>query len=157
MREKEYLRQRYAAILSSTGIILFLCGIVMLAPLTAILAYPDEIALASSFVIPAGALALIGLALWKGFRSARKVTLSIQEGGVIVLLSWVAVILFSAWPFMWTLKLDFSRAVFESVSGWTTTGLSVVDATRASRIILLWRSVMQLAGGELIAGFFRWA
>ncbi len=47
--------------------------------------------------------------------------------------------------------LPFSRAVFESVSGWTTTGLSVVDVTKAGPMILLWRSVTQLAGGAGLA------
>jgi trk system potassium uptake protein TrkH len=151
LREKEYHRQRYAAILSSTGIILVLSGVVMLSPLLLLLAYPRETVLAPAFVIPAGCLGLIGFVLWRRFRSSPSVTLSIQEGGVIVLISWVVVILFSAWPFVWLLKLDFSRAVFESVSGWTTTGLSVVDVTSASQIILFWRSVMQLAGGAGLA------
>ena len=85
------------------------------------------------------------------FRSASSITLSMQEGGVIVLASWIVVILFSAWPFVPVAGLSFSRAVFESVSGWTTTGLSVVDVTRAGPMILLWRSVIQLAGGAGLA------
>lgn len=48
-------------------------------------------------------------------------------------------------------KLNFTQALFESVSGWTTTGLSVVDVTQCSRLILLWRSIMQLAGGAGLA------
>lgn len=52
---------------------------------------------------------------------------------------------------MSALELSFSRALFESVSGWTTTGLSVVDVTRAGPMILLWRSVIQLAGGAGLA------
>ena len=133
MREKEFLRQSYAAILSSTGIILILSGLVMLSPLLVLLAYPRETLFAAAFVIPGGCLGLIGFFLWRSFRSSPSVTLSIQEGGVIVLISWVVVILFSAWPFVWVSKLDFSRAVFESVSGWTTTGLSVVDVKSASK------------------------
>jgi trk system potassium uptake protein TrkH len=151
LREKQYLKQRYAAMLSSTGIILLLSGAVMLSPLAVLLAYPQETVLAPAFVIPSGSFGLMGFVLWRGFRSAPNVTLSIQEGGVIVLISWVVVILFSAWPFVWVLKLDFSRAIFESVSGWTTTGLSVVDVTGAGHIILFWRSVMQLAGGAGLA------
>ena len=47
--------------------------------------------------------------------------------------------------------LTFTQAVFEAVSGWTTTGLSVVDVTTtAKHVTLLWRSTMQLIGG---AGF----
>ena len=78
-------------------------------------------------------------------------SLSIQEGGVVVLLSWTAVILFSAWPFISVLGMNLSQAVFESVSGWTTTGLSVVDVTQCGQMILLWRSTIQLAGGAGLA------
>ena len=151
MREKGYLRQVYAAILSSTGIILVLSSVVMLLPLVVLLAYPQEAPDTWAFLIPAICLGLLGLALLRIFRPSTAVTLSIQEGGVIVLLSWVVVILFSAWPLAWAANLDFSRAVFESVSGWTTTGLSVVDVTRVSHMTLLWRSIMQFAGGAGLA------
>jgi trk system potassium uptake protein TrkH len=151
VREKEYLRQRYAAILSSVGMILLLSTGVMLTPLLILLAYPEEAAHASAFGVPAGCLALLGIGLRRLFRPASKITLSIQEGGIIVLISWIAVSLFSAWPFISVLGLSFSRAIFESVSGWTTTGLSVVDVKSAGPLILFWRSVMQLAGGAGLA------
>jgi len=151
LREKEYLKQRYAAILSSVGMILILTGVVMLTPLLVLLAHPEEAGSTSAFGLPAGCLGLLGYVLWRLFRSASNLTLSIQEGGVIVLLSWIIVILFSSWPFIQVSGLSFSGAVFESMSGWTTTGLSVVDVTSASLIILLWRSVIQLAGGAGLA------
>jgi len=151
LREREFLRQRYAAILSSVGTILALSGVVMLLPLLALPAYPQEVDKVWAFIAPAGCLVLIGCVMWRGVRPSLPVTLSIQEGGVIVLISWVAVILSSAWPFVSILGIDFSRAVFESVSGWTTTGLSVVDVMKAGPMIQLWRSVMQLAGGAGLA------
>ena len=151
MRENEYLKQRYAAILSSVGRILVLAGGVMLTPLLFLALYPEEADHAFAFVLPAGILSLLGIALWRLFRCAPNLTLSVQEGGIIVLLSWIAVILLSAWPFISVLGLSFSRAVFESVSGWTTTGLSVVDVKSAGPLILFWRSVMQLAGGAGLA------
>jgi trk system potassium uptake protein TrkH len=151
LREKEYIKQRYAAILSSVGMILLLSGGVMLAPLLVLPAYPEETAHALAFGLPAGCLAFLGIVLRRLFRSAPNITLSVQEGGIIVLVSWVIVILFSAWPFLSILGLSFSRALFESMSGWTTTGLSVVDVTRAGPMILFWRSVIQLAGGAGLA------
>jgi trk system potassium uptake protein len=151
LREQEYLRQRYTAILSSVGMILFLSGVVMLTPLLVLITHPEEAAQALAFGLPAGCLALFGVALWRLFRSASNITLSIQEGGIIILMSWIVVIFFSAWPFVSVLGLPFSKSLFESVSGWTTTGLSVVDVTRAGRMILFWRSVIQLAGGAGLA------
>jgi len=151
MRENEYLRQHYAAILSSVGMILLLSAGVMLTPLLLLIMHPEEAAHASAFGLPAGCLAFLGIGLRRLFRPASKITLSIQEGGIIVLISWIWVLLFSAWPFVSALGLPFSRALFESVSGWTTTGLSVVNVNGANPLILFWRSVMQLAGGAGLA------
>ncbi len=151
MREKEYLRQRYAAIFSSVGIILILSGGLMLTPLFALIVHPGEAAHTLAFGLPSACLTVLGLVLRSLFRSSSRITLSVQEGGVIVLISWIVVMLFSAWPFVSVLGLPFSRAFFESVSGWTTTGLSVVDVAKADSMILLWRSIIQLAGGAGLA------
>ena len=48
---------------------------------------------------------------------------------------------------MMTGNYDFTQAVFECTSGWSTTGLSVVDVTRCPRIFLLYRSIMLFFGG----------
>lgn len=131
--------------------ILLPSGLLMLTPLLAIPAYPAEAANASAFLLPAGCLVISGMVLRKLFRTPYNVTLSIQEGGIIVLIGWIVVILFSAWPFVAVSGLPFSRAVFESMSGWTTTGLSVLDVAGAGPMILLWRSIVQLAGGAGLA------
>ncbi|MFH0726711.1 MAG: TrkH family potassium uptake protein [Pseudomonadota bacterium] len=151
MREKDYLKQRYAAILSSIGMILFLSGLVMITPLFALFVDAGEAAHIPAFAVPAACLCLVGAGLWRLLRPASTLTLSIREGGIIVVISWALVIVISAWPFMAILDMAFSRAVFESMSGWTTTGLSVVDLTRAGPVILLWRSIIQLAGGAGLA------
>jgi len=151
LREKDYLKQRYAAIISAVGMILLLSSAVMVTPLLILISHPEEADLAWAFGLPAVCLFLLGIVLWKAFRFPLNVTLTVQEGGIIVLLSWIVVILFSAWPFTSALDLRYSRALFESVSGWTTTGLSVVDVTNAGRMILIWRSIIQLAGGAGLA------
>ncbi|MBN2056022.1 TrkH family potassium uptake protein [bacterium] len=151
MREIDYLKHRYAAIISSVGFILLLSSVVMILPLLVLLFNPEEADRAWAFGLPAACLFFLGMVLWRTLRSRHTITLTIQEGGIIVLLSWITVILFSAWPFYATLGLSYSRAVFESVSGWTTTGLSVVDVTSAGKMILLWRSIIQWAGGAGLA------
>lgn len=151
LRKGGYLRHRYRMVLSYTGMILVLCSGLMVTPLLALLAWPDEAAEAWSFIPPSVIMGSIGLLAWRLLRPKDHMVLSIQEGGVVVTLSWTIVCLFSAWPFMVGLDLNFTQSVFESVSGWTTTGLSVVDVTKADHIILLWRSIMQLAGGAGLA------
>ncbi|MBE0617500.1 MAG: TrkH family potassium uptake protein [Proteobacteria bacterium] len=150
MRTPLGLGRRYRAILSYTGLILLLAGLWMLTPLALLLAWPEEAGQALAFVLPALALGGIGLLLWRTLRCP-DVALTVQEGSVIVVLAWVVVCLASARPFMTAQGLDFTQAVFEAVSGWTTTGLSVVDVTRASHLVLFWRSAMQLAGGAGLA------
>ena len=108
MREKEYLKQRYAGIISSVGMILLLSSAVMLTPLLILYSHPEEMDHAWAFGLPAACLFLVGIALWKAFRSPPNITLTVQEGGIIVLLSWIVVILFSAWPF----TVRFGSSVF---------------------------------------------
>lgn len=151
MRRKEYLKERYAAILSSVGMILLISSGLLVAPLFLLIAFPEESVHAPAFIAPACFLCLAGYFLYRRFYYASRLTLSVGEGGVIVLVSWAAAIVFCAFPFMSVLGLSFSQAVFESVSGWTTTGLTVVDIPHAGPMILLWRSILTLAGGAGLA------
>jgi trk system potassium uptake protein TrkH len=130
---------------------LLLGGLLMCTPLIALVAWPEELYLYRGFVFPSIILSVTGLLMWKLLKPKSPPIVTIQEAGIVVVLSWFAVCLFSAWPFMTILKLSFTQSVFESVSGWTTTGLSVVDVTKAPHVILLWRSITQFAGGAGLA------
>jgi len=146
VRVQQNLQQRYKAILHDVGLILIVGGSLMLAPL-----FVSVRGERAGFLVPAACLLLFGGALWLFVPRKNGEPITVQEGGAIVLVSWVLICLFSAWPFAAILKLHLTQAVFESVSGWTTTGLSVIDVTKASPAILLWRSIMQLAGGAGLA------
>jgi len=151
MRIPASLKSQYQAIFAAVGQILVLGAALLLTPLLGLTAWAHEATYAPAFLLPAAALAIAGGAIWRLARSRERVVLRVQEGGVIVLLSWVLICLVSAVPFMASMKLSFTQAIFESVSGWTTTGLSVVDVTKSPHIILLWRSIMQVAGGAGLA------
>ncbi len=151
MRTDIRLKDRYAEILSYTGLILAISGMLVLTPLLSLPAYPEESVHWMGFFLPAALLSGTGVGLWRGFRRQAAVSLSVQEGGIVVLLSWVIVLLFSAWPYMAAEKWRFTQAFFESVSGWTTTGLTVVDYEKAAHLTFLWRSITQLAGGAGLA------
>jgi trk system potassium uptake protein TrkH len=153
MASRRFLCQRYQIIFAYTGLIGLIAGVTILMPLVALLAYPEEITLAWGFFYPGLTLTLVGLCLWfklSPYNLGSEDSLNLQEGSVIVLLSWLLAIAFSTIPFVTVGGLNFTQAVFESTSGWTTTGLSVVDLTQASHLILLFRSLTQLLGG---AGF----
>ena len=146
-RYSYFLRQRYRAIVGYTGLICAIAGLVILSPLLALIFYPEEIGLAWGFAIPGLALAIIGGLLWRFLAPKKVISLSLPEGSVIVVLAWLLAIVVGTIPFMLVHGLNFSQAMFESTSGWTTTGLSVVDVTQASKLILLYRSIIELAGG----------
>jgi trk system potassium uptake protein TrkH len=147
MQRHSIIWKQYQAILSYTGTILFLSGILMLTPLLVLIGRHDEIIYAKDFIIPAVILLFIGGLLWRIFLPSRSMTLTIQEGGVVVLFCWIINSVFAGIPFMTILGLNFTQAVFESVSGWTTTGLSVVNVLEAPYMVLLWRSTTQFIGG----------
>lgn len=151
MHALDSLWPRYRTILSYTGSILSLAGLLMFAPLLVLPARPDELSCATGFVVPGSILTCLGLFLWRALRPRARAALTLQEGGVIVLLSWIIVCVFSAFPFIIIQGLNFTQALFEAVSGWTTTGLSVIDVTGSTHTILIWRSIMQLAGGAGLA------
>jgi trk system potassium uptake protein TrkH len=149
-KRQEILRS-YANIIHYIGLILILVSILMLSPSLCLFFWPGEIELAGGFIAPAVVMLFLGAFFWLLFRNKDGQFLDIQQSAVIVVLSWITVCFFSAWPFMAIQKLNFTHAVFESVSGWTTTGLSVVNVEQCSHLILLWRSIMQLAGGAGLA------
>ncbi|MBN1972722.1 MAG: TrkH family potassium uptake protein [Sedimentisphaerales bacterium] len=123
----------------------------MIIPMLCLFFFPDEIHFLWGFAAPSFLLIFSGLFLWIFFRDKNRLPLDIQQSAVIIVFSWITVCLFSAWPLMAIQKLNFTQAFFESVSGWTTTGLSVINVEQTSHLILLWRSIMQWAGGAGLA------
>ncbi|MFH1943411.1 MAG: TrkH family potassium uptake protein [bacterium] len=126
-------------------------GVISMMPMVVFLIWPEEVEYAVGYLVPSCVLISIGFVSWIAFRPKKPVVLTSMDGGMIVLFSWIVVIFLSALPFRLILNLGWTQSIFESVSGWTTTGLSVVDVTSAPRSILLWRSIIQLAGGAGLA------
>lgn len=72
-----------------------------------------------------------------------------REGYLIVSLGWFAMVIFGALPYYFTdVCSEYSNMLFESVSGFTTTGATIFkDIESLPRSILLWRSLTQWIGG----------
>jgi trk system potassium uptake protein TrkH len=118
----------------------------MIFPLFVGLYYQDQ------SVIPVlksmGITVLAGLIFHILFRSAKTDSISQREGMAIVAIGWTAVGLFGALPFYIGNGLSFVDAFFESVSGFTTTGSSILTNIEAvSKGLLFWRSFIQWLGG----------
>lgn len=72
-----------------------------------------------------------------------------KEGFVSVALSWIVLSIFGALPFYFSSEIPlFEDALFEVISGFTTTGASVLsDVESLSRCMLMWRSFTHWIGG----------
>lgn len=145
------IKRKYRAIFSFFGHICIFVGALLLTPLLTLFFYPDETVNISSFIAPSVFSMGLGIALWLFFREKEPSSLTLQDGAVVVVLSWGYVCLISSIPFLMESRLVPVQALFESVSGWTTTGLSVIDVSETSRPVLLWRSILQLCGGGGLA------
>ena len=150
MRYADFLRQRYRAILGYTGLLSLIASLLILSPLVLLAIYPREAGSAWGFLLPGLAIGLPGLVLWRRLTPRPAESLTMPEGAVIVVLTWLLATLAGAIPFIFS-GMSFTHALFESTSGWTTAGLSVLDVSRASPLLLFYRSVTQLAGGAGLA------
>ena len=101
-------------------------------------------------LVQAMALALAaGGTAWAIGRKAQADVISHREGMAIVAIGWTFIGLFGAFPFYFGTGFPtFADAFFESVSGFTTTGSSVLTNIEAvPRGLLFWRSFIQWLGG----------
>ena len=89
----------------------------------------------------------VGVTLW--LATPRRLSINTREGVAIVGLGWIAVVLAGSLPFLLTGTIrSFPAALFESVSGFTTTGATVfAEIEPLPRSILLWRSITHWIGG----------
>jgi len=130
------------------GVLWIILGTVILMPLPAIVFFPEESECAKYFIFPGVSTILIGYILKKLMLSEiNPPRLKKNDDAVIVVITWISAILIGSIPFMLTGDYSFSQSVFETTSGFSTTGLSVVDVENAPKIFLIYRSVMLFFGG----------
>lgn len=136
---------------SNRGKLMVMIGLLVIAPVAILPFYPRDIGYAIYFLLP-GLLSILagGLVCAFGKRetyfSSDRLKAQ-QHSNNTVLFTWFWGIGVGAMPFFLSGQLKFVQAIFESVSGWTTTGLSVIDVTQTSHIFLFYRSFMQYCGG----------
>lgn len=129
------------------GVLLMLFSITLLAPVP-ISIYDDDGQM-MPFVVAFIFTLLVGLALWFPVRNVRQ-GLRLRDGFVIVVMFWVVLTSFGAIPLMLSTEphLSLVDAVFESVSGMTTTGATVITGLDyLPRSILFYRQQLQWLGG----------
>ena len=138
---------RWRVVFYMVGILVLFLGLIMIFPLlySWYVGGVSRNSLLQSAIITVS----VGAVLYMALRTGPLDYISQREGMAIVAIGWTAVGVFAALPFYLGGVLDtFVNAFFESVSGFTTTGASVMtDIEAAPRGILLWRSLIQWLGG----------
>ena len=136
----------YYQILKITGIILLIFSLFILIPISAAFFYGESIDnFLQSFLI----IFFVGLLAYFPNKKERS-QIKIREGFLIVAIFWFVLSFFGAIPFLMDESLKFSLvdAVFESASGWTTTGATVVsNIDNLNKPLLLYRQLLQWLGG----------
>ncbi|MSP43270.1 MAG: TrkH family potassium uptake protein [Alphaproteobacteria bacterium] len=104
------------------------------------------------FLFSAALTVFTGLALVLAGRTAQEQSLQkmhLRQAFLLTSLSWIMISVFAALPFVFVkVHLNITNAIFEAVSGFSTTGSTVIaglDSTSAGT--LLWRGLLQWAGG----------
>lgn len=129
------------------GLLLSIFSLALLPPL--LIAYWTHDGAGNAFAIAIAAILCAGLALWLPVRKVDR-DMKLRDGFVVVVLFWVVLGTSGAIPFMLVEGLDMSvpDAIFESLSGLTTTGATViVGIDHLPPSILLYRQLLQWLGG----------
>jgi trk/ktr system potassium uptake protein len=127
------------------GILLMLHSTTMLTPILVSMAYGAGKWV--EFFVTFCALFLCGIAAWWPVRKEHG-EIRTRNGFIIVVMFWTVLGMAGAIPFMFDLHLSFTDAVFESVSGFTTTGATVISGLdHLPKSILYYRQQLTFIGG----------
>ena len=137
----------YKMIFYTVGQVLLLTTAFLVLPMLVAVIYGEWFSL-SSFAITAGISLAIGALFTTLFKNRDK-NIYAKEGLVIVSLAWISVSLVGALPFVLSGSIpSYIDAWFETVSGFTTTGATILkDIEALGRGILFWRSFTHWIGG----------
>ncbi len=135
----------YKIVLYILGKVMMFLALFLLLPCIIAIIYHEQTGI--YFAITAIISLLVGLLLSR--RKPQNTSFFAREGFVVVALSWILMSFFGAIPFWASGEIpNLVDALFEMVSGFTTTGASIVDEVeKLSRCVLFWRSFSHWIGG----------
>ena len=127
------------------GVLLVILGAFMLIPFFVQFIYDEK---NSTFLSSASVTAFIGILLILTNLTEDK-KLNLQQAFLLTTLSWVSIAIFGSLPFQLSnLNLSLIDSFFESMSGITTTGSTIITSLDdAPKGILIWRAILQWLGG----------
>ena len=135
----------YKTVFFTLGILQIILGISMIIPILTPFIYSE---MDPSFV-GASIISIIFGTLFFLSNLNHDKKLNLQQAFLLTALSWLSIAIFGSLPFIFsTLELSITDSFFESMSGITTTGSTIISSLEdAPRSILLWRAMLQWLGG----------
>ena len=135
----------YKTVFFTLGILQIILGISMMIPIIFQLIFQE---LDSSF-IGAGIITVVFGVLFSLSNLDHQKKLNLQQAFLLTALSWVSIAVFGSLPFIFSeLELSVTDAFFESMSGITTTGSTIItNLDNSPKSILVWRAILQWLGG----------
>jgi trk system potassium uptake protein TrkH len=135
----------YKTVFFTIGVLLIILGAFMLIPFFMQFIYGEE---NNTFLSSALVTVFIGILLvFTNLEENKK--LNLQQAFLLTTLSWLSIAIFGCIPFLLSdLNLSFVDSFFESMSGITTTGSTIITyLDNAPKSILIWRAILQWLGG----------
>ncbi len=135
----------YKTVFFTLGILQIILGIFMLLPIIVQLIYSQ---FDSSFFSASLVTIVFGTLFFLSNLDHEK-KLNLQQAFLLTALSWLCIAIFGSLPFVFSnLNFSFTNAFFESMSGITTTGSTIISNLEdMPKGILLWRAILQWLGG----------
>ena len=135
----------YKTVFFTLGILQIILGIFMLIPVIVQFLYSE---VDSSFLGASIITIIFGVLFFlSNLDHDRK--LNLQQAFLLTALSWLSIAVFGSLPFVFSkVEFSFTNAFFESMSGITTTGSTIIsNLEEMPKAILLWRAILQWLGG----------
>ena len=135
----------YKTVFFILGILQIILGLSMLIPILTQIIYSE---IDSSFIAASIISIVFGILFFLTNLNHDK-RLSLQQAFLLTALSWLSIAIFGSLPFIFSnLELSITDSFFESMSGITTTGSTIIPNLEiAQKSILLWRAMLQWLGG----------
>ena len=135
----------YKTVFFTLGILQIILGISMMIPIITQLLYNE---IDSSFFGASIVTIIFGTLFFLSNLDHDK-KLNLQQAFLLTALSWMSIAIFGSLPFVFSnLNFSFTNAFFESMSGITTTGSTIIpNLENMPKGILLWRAILQWLGG----------
>ena len=135
----------YKTVFFTLGILQIILGIFMLIPIIVQFIYGE---VDSSFFGASIVTIIFGTLFFLSNLDHDK-KLNLQQAFLLTALSWLSIAIFGSLPFVFSnLEFSFTNAFFESMSGITTTGSTIISNLQSMpKAILFWRAILQWLGG----------